>query len=137
MNYSKIKIFTDGASRGNPGEAGGGVVITDENGRTIVEQSCYLGCKTNNAAEYLAFIQGLKQGLAIGAVEASVYLDSELVVKQMKGKYKVRNEGLKPLYETALEFSRKFKRFTISHIPREENKGADKLANRAIEMHSC
>lgn len=109
-----------------------GVVIREKT-RTLLEISEYIGKTTNNFAEYLALIRGLEEALLAGANEASFYCDSELLVKQIKGEYKVKNEGLKPLHLHALSLIQKYKSFSIEHTYREENKHADELANRGID----
>jgi ribonuclease HI len=132
----KIEVFCDGASRGNPGEAGIGVVIRSHEKKILLEVSDYIGKTTNNIAEYMALIKGLEEALLLGASEASFFCDSELLVKQINGEYKVKNEGLKPLYLHALSLIKKFKKFKIQHTFREKNIHADELANRGIEEHS-
>ncbi len=124
-------IHADGASSGNPGHSGVGAVV-DFKGKTheIAEP---IGIATNNIAEYTSLIMALELALELGAGEAEVYMDSELVVRQMKGQYKVKNEGLKPLYKRAHKLSGKFSKFSISHVPREENKEADRLSKKALE----
>jgi len=131
----KVEVFCDGASRGNPGEAGIGVVIREKT-RTLFEISDYIGKATNNVAEYLALIRGLEEALLAGANEASFFCDSELLVKQIKGEYKVKNEGLRPLHLHALALIKKFKKFEIFHKIREENQHADELANLGIDRQS-
>lgn len=126
-------MFTDGASRGNPGEAGIGVVIKSAEGKVLKEISAYAGKATNNIAEYLAFIRGLEEALLLGSGEASFFLDSELLVKQINGSYKVKNEGLQPLFLHAKQLIGKFKKFSIEHKRREENEHADELANQGID----
>jgi len=128
----KVEVFCDGASRGNPGEAGVGVVIREKT-RTLLEISEYIGKATNNLAEYLALIRGLEEALLAGASGASFFCDSELLVKQIRGEYKVKNEGLRPLHLHARALIRKFKKFSIEHTYREQNKHADELANRGID----
>ena len=128
----KVEVFTDGASRGNPGEAGIGVVIKEKT-RTLLEIADYIGSATNNVAEYLALIRGLEEALLVCATEASFFCDSELLVKQIQGEYKVKNEGLKPLNLHAQALIKKFKKFTIEHTRREKNEHADELANRGID----
>ena len=124
-------IHTDGASSGNPGPSGLGVVIL-LNGKTheIAEP---IGEATNNIAEYSSLVRALEHTLELGASEAEVYMDSELVVRQMLGSYKVKNAGLKPLFEKAMALSKKFKDFSIAHVPREQNKEADRLSKKALE----
>jgi len=134
MSLQVLKVFTDGASRGNPGEAGIGVVIyRDKESETLVEIGEYIGVTTNNVAEYTALIRGLQAAGKLGAQKVEVYADSELMIKQMNGQYKVKNEGLRPLYQQAKALSREFAGCTFTHIPREKNKQADQLANRGIE----
>jgi len=129
----KLVIYTDGGSRGNPGDAGIGVVIYDENGNIIKEISRYIGTQTNNVAEYYALVRGLEEAVSLGAKGVSVYMDSELVVKQIKGEYKVKNEGLRPLYGIAQAYFNSFEAYSINHVKREKNKEADKLANCGMD----
>jgi ribonuclease HI len=126
-------IYIDGASRGNPGHAGIGVLITDQEGQVLLEITEYLGQATNNIAEYTALIRGLEEGLKTGATEVLVYSDSELIVKQLTGLYRVKNEGLIPLFRQVLQLRQKYRKFHIVHVPREKNKRADQLANLAID----
>jgi len=129
----KLIINSDGAARGNPGPAGIGVTIKDEKGAIVREIAEYLGETTNNQAEYRALIAGLKAAVEMGAEEIRAFADSELIVKQIKGLYKVKNEGLRPLFEEVKGLLRKFKSCNITYVPREMNKEADKLANKAID----
>lgn len=126
-------LYTDGASRGNPGEAGAGALLTNEQGKEF-PLSRYLGIKTNNQAEYEALILGLEALIQYQPEEVEIYADSELMVKQLNGEYKVKNEGLKPHYEKVKNLLKNFKKVLIRHIPREENKRADELANEAIDL---
>lgn len=130
----KTEVYVDGAARGNPGEAGIGVVIK-EGHRVLLEVGAYIGKATNNIAEYMALIRGLEEALLLKKKDVKVTSDSELMVKQINGEYKVKNEGLLPLYLHAKELIGKFKSFEISHAFREENKHADKLANKGIDEH--
>jgi ribonuclease HI len=132
----KLTIYTDGASRNNPGPASIGVVIKDTHGKILAEISKRIGNATNNQAEYHAIIAALEKAITLGASEVMLKADSELVVKQLKGSYKVKNTDLKPLFEKVLVLSRRFTAFNISYIPREENKEADRLANKAFETES-
>jgi ribonuclease HI len=129
----RLKIYTDGASRGNPGEAGAGVVILNEKNESIRELSRYLGQATNNVAEYQGLLLSLEKASELGAEEVDIFSDSELLTRQVNGIYKVKNEKLKPLYQKVLELRKNFKKFSITHIAREKNKAADKLANKAID----
>lgn len=126
-------MYVDGASRGNPGAAGAGAHIDNPDGTTLVELCRHLGEATNNIAEYSALLLGLKEAEVLGIKNLDAYADSELMVKQIKGIYRVKNEGLKPLYEEAKRIIAAFERFTISHVRREFNSKADGLANRGID----
>lgn len=135
---SKIKVYTDGASRGNPGESGIGIVIYDSTGTVLKTWNEYLGKSTNNQAEYLALIKSLdllkelKQSEQIEFIE--FYADSELMVKQLRLEYKVKDEGLKPLFKKFNSLINDLKiPYRINHIERKLNKEADKLANQGID----
>ncbi|NLK01429.1 MAG: ribonuclease HI family protein [Clostridia bacterium] len=129
----KLIIHCDGASRGNPGEAGIGYIIRNESGEVLEEASYYLGKATNNVAEYSALVRALQDCLKLGCREVEAYLDSELVVKQINGEYRVKNEGLKPLYKQAMGLLETLDKFKVKHIPRAKNKDADALANKGID----
>ena len=126
-------LYTDGASRGNPGEGGAGVVLTDLEDNIVAEEKLYLGQCTNNQAEYRALILGLEEATFMKPSELIIRADSELLVRQIQGLYRVKNEGLQPLYNQAMKLLKGFRSLKIEHIPREKNKKADKLANRAID----
>jgi ribonuclease HI len=128
-----FSVYVDGASRGNPGEAGAGAVIKDIEGNVIKRLKRSLGVTTNNVAEYKALILGLKEAQRLGCSRIRVFVDSELVVKHVKGEYRVKNEGLRPLYSKAMHLLEGFKGFEISHITRNKNVEADRLANKAID----
>lgn len=130
----KIKVFVDGGAKGNPGPAGIGVVFTALNEEVLFEQARYIGKATNNVAEYSALISALKTLVDCGRREVYVFSDSELMVKQMTGAYKIKNEGLMPLVREAQALRRKIARFQITYIPREKNKRADELVNLAISQ---
>jgi ribonuclease HI len=134
--YPEFFIHADGASRGNPGEAGAGAVISDARGRTIKELKCSLGLTSNNVAEYRALILALEKALELGARSVTVFLDSELVVRQVRGEYRVREPHLKILYQRAKEILNQFSQFSILYIPREENRRADQLANEAVDQRN-
>jgi ribonuclease HI len=133
LQISEVVLFTDGASRGNPGLAGAGVYITDTDGKKLVEKSKFLGKTTNNVAEYRALIIGLEEVIKINPSHVTVKMDSELIVKQLNGEYRVRNPGLLPLYRDAVERIGRIKGIRVQHIPRNENCEADRLANIAID----
>ncbi len=128
-------IYTDGAARGNPGPAGAGWVIVDASGKTLVENKKYLGDLTNNQAEYQALLLALQDAIKLGDGDLKLCADSELMVRQLKGEYKVKNDGLKPLFREAVLTLSKFKSYTVKHLPREQNEEADQLANEAIDEH--
>lgn len=129
----RMKLWADGASRGNPGPSGAGAVVKLASGETIGEVAEYLGTGTNNRAEYTAVILGLQRALELGGREVDVYMDSQLVVRQMEGVYKVRNAQLRPLYEQAGALARRFVKCRFHHIPREQNSEADALANEGVD----
>jgi len=125
----RCEIFTDGSSRGNPGEAGCSYVIK-VNGIEVYEGSEYLGIKTNNEAEYYGLLRALERALNLECESVTIYTDSELLANQIKGIYKVRAGNLKNLYVACLDLLRKFKSWEISHIERGKNKLADSLAKK-------
>ncbi len=129
----KYILRTDGGARGNPGPAGIGAVIEDEKGKVIKEFSEYLGKKTNNQAEYQALIVGLTGCVALGAKEVEVRADSELLVKQMAGIYRVKNPDLGKLFLQAKKLELQIGRVKFRHVRREENAHADALANQAMD----
>lgn len=131
--HQHLVSYTDGGARGNPGPAGIGVVLQNKDGETIGEWSEFLGIATNNQAEYKALLLALKQAVALGTIELECRLDSELVVKQLKGEYKVKHPDLKPLFEQAKSLISQIKNVSFKHIPRELNKQADRLANQAMD----
>lgn len=124
-------ISTDGASKGNPGPAGIGVVIRDDSGKTIREISENIGQATNNFAEYTALIRGLAEALQMGFTHVTVTTDSELMARQVNGRYQVKNPGIIPLYEAARDLMGKFTSALVVHVTRDKNKEADKLASDA------
>ncbi|HZV51796.1 MAG TPA: ribonuclease HI family protein [Candidatus Dormibacteraeota bacterium] len=130
-----LRLFTDGAARGNPGPAGAGLVIEDASGRRLWGGCRYLGVATNNQAEYRALIAGLRKVAEWAPRRLEVYLDSELVVRQLDGRYRVKSADLRPLHVQATALLRAFPEVTVTHVPRERNRGADALANRAIDEH--
>lgn len=125
----KAKLYCDGASRGNPGEAGIGCLILIDNKK--IEISEYIGKTTNNVAEYKAIIRGLEETLKEGVDTIEIYSDSELLVRQINGIYKVKNKNLIPLNQKVKELINKFKKYSLIHINREDNSEADKLAKKA------
>ena len=129
----KLIIYTDGGARGNPGLAGIGCVLYDENKNIIAEISEYIGKTTNNQAEYRAVIAAFKKAKELGAEELEFYLDSELVVKQLNREYKVKNKELALLFVQIYNKTLGFKKVVFKHVSREMNKEADRLANKAMD----
>jgi ribonuclease HI len=134
----KLIINTDGGARGNPGPAGIGVVIADENQQIIGRHKQYIGEATNNVAEYKALILALTEAQRVSNLEPStlhleIRMDSELIVRQMQGRYKIKEPTLKLLAGEVLILIKHFKNVTFHHVPREQNKEADKLVNQAID----
>ncbi|MDD5255025.1 MAG: ribonuclease HI family protein [Candidatus Omnitrophica bacterium] len=128
----RLELFIDGASKGNPGPSGIGVIICQQ-GRVVKNIARYIGTATNNVAEYTALVHGLQESMALGAEAITVNTDSELLSRQVNGLYKIKNAGIKVLYEQVLRLKSGFKEVMVRHIPREENCGADKLATQAVK----
>jgi probable phosphoglycerate mutase len=126
-------LFADGAARGNPGPAAYGFVLDDPDGRVLAEAGECIGATTNNVAEYRGLIAGLERALALGVRALDVRMDSELVVRQIRGEYRVRHPGLVPLHARASELLRRLGRWQIAHVPRAGNARADRMANRALD----
>ncbi|HTN71973.1 MAG TPA: ribonuclease HI family protein [Methylomirabilota bacterium] len=126
-------LMVDGAARGNPGAAGCGAVICDENGAVVKELSRYLGHATNNVAEYEGLLMGLEALIGLGKKRISIQSDSQLLVRQLNGEYRVKDEKLKLLFQRAMTLLRQFDTVHIRHVPRELNKSADRLANQGID----
>src|SRR5439155_21754653 len=121
----KVYVCCDGAARGNPGPAGAGAVIKDASGKVLQRLKKALGKTTNNVAEYKGLILGLRKAQQLGAREVEVRADSELMINQLNGKYAVKAEGLKPLYNEAMALLKSFGDWHAEHVPREENAEAD------------
>ena len=131
-------MMVDGASRGNPGPAGCGAAIYDPAGQVVKELYRYLGENTNNVAEYQGLLLGLQEVVRLGVADLLIQSDSELLVRQLNGVYRVRNTKLKELSDRALSLLQRLDRYRIVHVRREENRLADRLANRAIdEAQQC
>jgi ribonuclease HI len=128
-------MFADGGSRGNPGPAASGAVLFDESGAVLREVGTYLGVATNNVAEWTGLVTGLEAALELGVDDLAVRLDSELVVKQISGAYRVKHEGLIPLHAKAKVLLRKFARVDVQHVRRKENAAADALVNQVLDAH--
>lgn len=131
-----LTVCFDGASRGNPGPAAIGVVVL-RNGVPVREIAETIGRTTNNVAEYRALLRGLEEAAALGARSVRICSDSELVVRQLSGRYQVRSPQLAPLHRQARSRMRQFDKVSVVYVPREQNRGADALANRALDDAVC
>ena len=131
-----VVVNADGGARGNPGPAGIGAVVRDARGRVLGEVAEGIGETTNNDAEYRAVIAGLERARALGARRVRVLADSQLVVAQLNGAWKVRQAHLRPLWTEARRLAAGFERVTFEHVPRERNRAADALANRAMDAQA-
>jgi len=131
----QLTIFTDGGARGNPGPAAIGVVIKNEEGRTVEAFGRYVGETTNNQAEYRALLAALEKAQEMGGTEIYCFADSELMVKQLNREYKVRDVDIAPLFLKIWNLSTQFKKISFRHVRREQNKEADALVNEALDRH--
>ena len=129
----RLRIFSDGAARGNPGPAGAGAVVLDTKGRVLARVGKFLGKQTNNVAEYEGVLLGLARAKELGATEIEVRADSLLLIRQLEGVYQVKNAALKELHAKAKALLRSFDHVDLRHVPREENTLADEMSNRAID----
>jgi len=129
----RVVVHVDGGSRGNPGPAAAGVVVSDGNGLVLDEATELLGTQTNNVAEYRGLLLGLARARAVGATEVEVVNDSELIAKQVNGQYKVKHAAMKPLYEESMRELATFDAWTVRSVRREHNKDADRLVNEALD----
>ncbi len=136
MAMSKKKIFqlyVDGAAKGNPGESGIGAILLDGEGKPLFKLGRYIGRATNNQAEYQALILGLEETLALGKNDVLIFTDSELMERQIKGEYRVKDEILKQCHSRACDLLKSFRSYRIQLIPREKNREADRLASQAAK----
>ncbi|WP_342375709.1 ribonuclease HI family protein [Myxococcus stipitatus] len=129
----RVRVYSDGAARGNPGPAGAGAVVTDTEGQVLARLGRFLGTQTNNTAEYQGLLLGLRHAKSLGAREVDVYADSELLIRQLGGQYQVKSATLKPLFDEARKLLATFARVRLHHIPRAKNGEADAMSNRAID----
>jgi ribonuclease HI len=132
MKISRMLIKCDGGSRGNPGPAAIGAVLYDSQNRVITTLSRAIGTTTNNQAEYQAVIAALEEAVRLGARQVELKIDSELIVRQLNGLYRVKKAELKPLFQRIKELQKKLEKLEVNHIPREENREADRLVNIAL-----
>jgi len=133
LGTSALRVYSDGAARGNPGPAGAGAVLKDAQGQVVERLGKYLGNNTNNFAEYMGLLLGLKRARELGAREVEVFADSELMIRQLGGQYQVKSPTLRPLFEEARALLREFSRYKLNHVPRAQNADADEMSNRAID----
>ncbi|MBI3180922.1 MAG: ribonuclease HI family protein [Myxococcales bacterium] len=130
---ARLRVYSDGAARGNPGPAGAGAVLVEPSGQVVDRLGKYLGVQTNNYAEYMGLLLGLRRARELGVREVEVFADSELMIRQLGGRYQVKSPTLRPLYEEALRLLNDFSRVKLVHVPREMNTAADEMSNRAID----
>jgi ribonuclease HI len=131
----EVKVFADGGSRGNPGPSASGFVVMDMEDNVLVDRGVYLGVTTNNQAEYTALKLALEECRKMGAQKVEIYMDSLLVVNQMRGIFKVSNRDLWPIHQAIADLVKGFQHVSFSHVPREFNKAADAAVNRALDEH--
>jgi ribonuclease HI len=130
---SRVIVNCDGAARGNPGPAGAGAIVVDESGAVLAEVAEGLGETTNNVAEYTAVIRGLEEAKRLGAREVLLRSDSQLLINQLTGRYRVKAPHLQPLHKQVRDLMRAFARVDLEHVPRERNAAADSLANLGVD----
>lgn len=133
VGIDEVKLFADGGSRGNPGPSASGFVLYDKEDTVLVDEGVYLGVTTNNQAEYTALKLGLEKAVEMRAQNVQVYMDSLLVINQMKGIFKVKNRDLWPIHDAIKKLLPHFQQITFQHVPRELNKAADAAVNRALD----
>jgi ribonuclease HI len=133
LSNTILSINTDGAARGNPGPAAIGVVIKDDRGQIVATISRRIGKATNNQAEYRAIIAGLERAVKLGARQVRIFSDSELAVKQINGRYRVKKASLRELYEKVVKLAGALESFSITHVRRAKSSAADSLANQALD----
>jgi ribonuclease HI len=131
--FSRVRLYSDGAARGNPGLAGAGAVLVEPSGQVVDRIGKFLGKQTNNYAEYMGLLLGLRRARELSVREVEVFADSELMLRQLGGRYQVKSTSLRPLYEEALVLLNDFERVKFVHVPREMNRAADEMSNRAID----
>jgi ribonuclease HI len=129
----RVRLFTDGGARGNPGPAAAAFVLEREDGSVLDARGDAIGVQTNNVAEYTALLNGLRRAAELGVTEVEVVSDSELMVKQMRGEYRVKNEALRELYDEATALARRLANVEYRHVKRAHNELADKLVNDALD----
>ena len=131
--FERLRVYSDGAARENPGLSGAGAVLVEPSGQVVDRLGKFLGVQTNNYAEYMGLLIGLRRARALGVREIEVFADSELMIRQLGGRYQVKSASLRPLYLEAVKLLNDFSRVKLVHVPREMNKAADEMSNRAID----
>jgi formyltetrahydrofolate-dependent phosphoribosylglycinamide formyltransferase len=131
---NEVIAYTDGGSRGNPGPAAAGFILTDSDGTQLEAKAFFLGRNTNNVAEYTGIVKALEAAIKIGAKRLIVFSDSQLLVRQINGEYKVKSEQIRPLFQQAVEMLGRFESWKVQYVSREKNKEADKLVNQALNL---
>ncbi len=131
--FERLRVYSDGAARGNPGLSGAGAVLVEPSGQVVDRLGKFLGVQTNNYAEYMGLLIGLRRARDLGVREIEVFADSELMIRQLGGRYQVKSASLRPLYLEAVKLLNDFSRVKLVHVPREMNKAADEMSNRAID----
>ncbi|NBD11600.1 MULTISPECIES: ribonuclease HI family protein [Corallococcus] len=132
-SLTRVRVYSDGAARGNPGPAGAGAVLMDTHGAVVARLGKFLGTQTNNYAEYMGLLIGLQHAKSLGAREVEVFADSELLIRQLGGRYQVKSPTLKPLFLEAQKLLAGFGKVKLAHVPRAQNAEADEMSNRAID----
>ncbi len=132
-SMNRVRVYSDGAARGNPGPSGAGAVLVEPSGQIVDRLGKFLGVRTNNYAEYMGLLLGLRRARELGVREIEVFTDSELLIRQLGGRYQVKSTSLRPLYDEALSLLNGFSRVKLVHVPREMNSAADEMSNRAID----
>lgn len=132
-----VHIYTDGGSRGNPGPAASAAVIFSPDGKRLASVQKYLGCTTNNQAEYTAIVIGLARAKQLGATHVSMFMDSELATKQLNGEYRVKDKEIAKRFLEVKNLVHGFERVTFTHVRREENKDADAFVNKCLDEQRC
>lgn len=133
----EAKLYSDGGSRGNPGHSAGAFVICKMDNNVVEKSGFYIGITTNNQAEYQALLKGLQRTQALGIRKLNVFMDSELIVKQLNGLYKIKNKGLEPLYLQVKDLATGFEEISFAHVPRALNKEADEEVNRILDERAA
>lgn len=131
--WTRLRLYSGGAARGNPGPAGAGAILVEPSGQVVDKLGKFLGHQTNNFAEYSGLLMGLRRARELGVAEVEVFADSELMIRQLGGRYQVKSPSLRPLYEEALKLLEEFERVKLVTVPREMNRAAEEMSDRAID----